>query len=119
MFHNGNTWSGEIELTKSVYGWVSTIPGSEYEPNYSTAAKFDENDPNVVWGSIQDKGVWEMYRIGVSDGISYEKITHNSKSDQWRPNTAKNSPYAVWLDKNVYVSYTSFAQDVRMFDNRK
>lgn len=119
MFHNGDTWSGEIELTKSVYGWVSTIPGSEYEPNYSTAAKFDENDPNVVWTSIQDKGVWEMYRIGVSDGISYEKITHNSKSDQWRPNTAKNSPYVVWLDKNVYVSYISFVQGVMMFDNRK
>lgn len=118
QYFNGTEWSGEIVLTHAITGWVNTI-GTNYESGYSTGSRFDENDINIIWSSIQVKGIWEMFKFDVSSGVTYEQITHNSVHDQWRPVTAKGSPFILWLNKENYPDFYHYNQQIVLFKNEK
>jgi hypothetical protein len=119
---DGQKWNNHLLVNSG--GWFPQTPeGSvEREPNYSGGMVLDHEDPDVVFLSVQRKGIFEIEKwITPDEGKTWKNypVTENSKNHNVRPFAIRNSqetlaPQVVWMNIEKYVHYTSFRASIRM-----
>lgn len=115
----GSAWTTPHFIVRSLDGYIerdSVIDQTAYVPN----ARFDVNNPNLIWASIEVSGYLEIHKVTRNSSTSFtlEQITFNSTKDNWRPITVlgtKNT--TLWMRNNLYSMYTVYDMDLIALKN--
>jgi len=111
-----NEWKN-LELVNSGTWFPQTPAGeSEREPNYSGGITLDQEDPSIVYLSLQKNGIFEIERWQTDDfGESWQvtEITSNSEFNNIRPFAVRNRPaeystMVLWMGLREYIHYTDY-----------
>lgn len=118
---DGKQWNNYFMVNSGK--WFPQTPQGkvEREPNYSGGMVIDYNNPEIVFISIQRKGIFEIERWKFDDKKilwSITPITNNSKNHNVRPVVARNNPYRnttflFWLNVEKYAHYTDYKTSIR------